>query len=158
MVKNLKGGNKAKNQGRKYTSNTSVSALRLSLNKLEVYACVTKLFGQGRCLVQTVDDSLGQLQCVIRHKFKKRNSNVLIGSIILIGLRDWEGPDNFKICDLLELYDKDDIYLLKSIPTTLLYKLDKFIDSFDNQKINDFDFSLHNNDSHNDTDFYFNDI
>lgn len=126
MVKNLKGGNKTKGQGRKYTSSdTSRCALRLSVNDLEIYACVTKHFGQGRCLVKTVDDK--ELQCVIRHKFKKRNSNVLVGSIILIGLREWEGPDNYKICDLLELYDQEDHNILKSIPTTYIHKLDKHI-------------------------------
>jgi translation initiation factor IF-1 len=126
MVKNLKGGSKAKCQGRKHTTNyTTRSAVRLSLNNLEVYACVTKHFGQGRCLVKTVDDK--ELQCIIRHKFKKRNSNVLVGSIILIGLREWEGPDNFKICDLLELYDQEDHNILKSIPTTFIHKLDKHL-------------------------------
>ena len=125
MVKNLKGGCKAKCQGRKYTSSTSRSALRLSTNILEIYACVTKHYGAGRCLVKTVDDK--ELQCVIRHKFKKRNSNILVGSIILIGLREWEGPDNFKTCDLLELYDQEDYNLLKSIPTTNIHKLDKFL-------------------------------
>ena len=128
MVKNLKGGSKAKRQGRKFTTNSaSRSALRLSVNELEMYACVIKHFGAGRCLVKTVDESLGDLLCIIRHKFKKRNSNVLVGSIILIGLREWEGPDNYKTCDLLELYDQEDHNLLKSIPTTNIHFLDKFV-------------------------------
>jgi translation initiation factor IF-1 len=143
MVKNLKGGNKAKGQGRKYTSNyASRAALRLSVSDLEIYACVTKHFGQGRCLVKTVDDK--ELQCVIRHKFKKRNSNVLVGSIILVGLREWEGPDNYKICDLLELYDQEDHNTLKTIPTSYIHKLDKHIHHYtdkDKDEDNLFSFS-----------------
>jgi translation initiation factor IF-1 len=126
MVKNLKGGSKAKRQGRKFTSSsTSRSALRLSDNDLEIYACVIKHYGAGRCLVKTVHDN--EMLCIIRHKFKKRNSNVLVGSIILVGLREWEGPDNYKTCDLLELYDQEDHNLLKSIPSTNIINLDKFI-------------------------------
>jgi translation initiation factor IF-1 len=139
MVKNLKGGNKAKGQGRKYT-HASRAALRLSTNDLEVYACVTKHFGAGRCLVKTVDDK--ELQCIIRHKFKKRNSNVLVGSVILVGLREWEGPDNYKICDLLELYDQEDHNTLKSIPTSYIHKLDIHILNSDQYTdTNTFDFS-----------------
>lgn len=143
MVKNLKGGSKAKGQGRKYTSsNASRAALRLSTNDLEVYACVTKHFGAGRCLVKTVDDK--ELQCIIRHKFKKRNSNVLVGSVILVGLREWEGPDNYKICDLLELYDQEDHNTLKSIPTSYIQKLDIHIlnsDQYTDKDNNTFLFS-----------------
>jgi translation initiation factor IF-1 len=127
MVKNLSGGGKSKQQGRKFTSNNaSRSALRLSTNELEVYGIVIKVFGGGRVSVQTVNESLGELQMIIRHKFKKRNSNVIVGSIILCGLREWEGPDHFKTCDILELYDQDEHNLLKSIPTTHIHTLDKF--------------------------------
>lgn len=146
MVKNFKGGNKAKGQGRKFSYNTP-SPLRLSNSPFEVYACVTKHFGQGRCSVTTVDHQV--LQCIIRHKFKKRNSNILIGSIILIGLREWEGPDNFKNSDLLELYDHNDHSLLKSIPNTRITNLDQYIEPHNtNTNTNSFQFSnIH--DDHN---------
>jgi translation initiation factor IF-1 len=159
MVKNLKGGNKAKGQGRKYT-HVSRGALRLSTNDLEVYACVTKHFGAGRCLVKTVDDK--ELQCIIRHKFKKRNSNVLVGSVILVGLREWEGPDNYKICDLLELYDQEDHHTLKSIPTSYIHKLDIHIlnsDQYTDTNTNTFIFSDTEYDNiHPDADIYIHDI
>lgn len=132
MVKNVDGGSKSKSQARKFSSGciASRSVLRLSQNNLEKYACVIKYFGQGRCSVKTVDND--ELQCVIRKKFKghsRRSSMVSIGTIILVGLREWEGPDNYKICDLLEVYDNDDYNKLKSIPSTKVCNLDGFIPS-----------------------------
>jgi translation initiation factor IF-1 len=150
MVKNLSGGGKSKQQGRKFTSNASRSALRLSSNELEVYGIVIKVFGGGRVSVQTVNESLGELQMIIRHKFKKRNSNVIVGSIILCGLREWEGPDNFKTCDLLELYDQDEHNLLKSIPTTHIQALDKFTHDIDTAHTHNFiEFAFDNHDTDN---------
>lgn len=133
MVKNIQGGSKSKSQARKFSSGCvgGRSALRLSTCGLEKYACVTKYFGQGRCNVKTVDDI--ELQCIIRNKFKghsRRSSMVTVGTILLVGLREWEGPDNYKICDLLEVYDNDDYNQLKSIPSTKVCNLDKFITSF----------------------------
>lgn len=130
MVKNTQGGSKGKSQARKFSSScvASRSALRLSQCVFEKYACVTKYYGQGRCIVKTTDDM--ELQCVIRNKFKgrsRRSSMVSVGTIVLIGLRDWEGVDNYKICDLLEVYDSDDFNQLKSIPSTKVSNLDKYV-------------------------------
>jgi translation initiation factor IF-1 len=152
MVKNLSGGGKSKQQGRKFTSNASRSSLRLSTNELEVYGIVIKVFGGGRVSVQTVNESLGELQMIIRHKFKKRNSNVIVGSIILCGLREWEGPDNFKTCDLLELYDQDEHNLLKSIPTTHIHALDKFTHNIDTLHTHTHTFAFDNNHNYLDKD------
>jgi hypothetical protein len=147
MVKNIQGGSKSKSQARKFSSGCagSRSALRLSTCNLEKYACVTKYFGQGRCIVKTVDDT--ELQCVIRAKFKghsRRSSMVTVGTILLVGLREWEGPDNYKICDLLEVYDNDDYNQLKSIPSTKVCNLEKYITSFQSSSVigtDDFIFS-----------------
>jgi translation initiation factor IF-1 len=130
----MQGGNKTKCQARKFSSAySSRSTTRLSINSLEVYACVVKHFGQGRCSVKTIDDK--ELMCVIRSKFKgrsKRNNIIALGSILLVGLREWEGPDNYKICDVLEIYDQEDINQLKSIPSTKINELDKYSLSFSN--------------------------
>ena len=127
MVRNTQGGCKAKSHARKFSSNyTSKSATRLSPCALEVYACVTKLFGQGRCLVHTVDDK--ELQCIIRNKFRgrsKRNNVVAVGTLLLIGLREWKGPD-FHTCDVLEVYDQEDVNQLRAMPSTRVVGLDKF--------------------------------
>lgn len=131
MVKNTQGGSKGKSQARKFSSScvtSSRSALRLSQCMFEKYACVIKYYGQGRCSVKTTDDM--ELQCVIRNKFKgrsRRSSMVSVGTIVLIGLREWEGVDNYKICDLLEVYDIDDFNQLKSIPSTKVTNLDKYV-------------------------------
>jgi translation initiation factor IF-1 len=132
MVKNMQGGSKTKGQARKLSSSySSRSATRLSTNNLEIYACVVKHFGQGRCSVRTVDDK--ELLCIIRNKFKgrsRRNNTIEIGSIILAGLREWEGPDNYKNCDVLEVYDQEDNNHLRSIPSTKIHQLDKYNISF----------------------------
>lgn len=80
MVRNVQGGSKTKSQARKSSSTiTHRTPLRLSSHPLEVYACVTKMYGHGNCLVHTVCDK--ELRCIIRNKFKgrsKRHRNRLI--------------------------------------------------------------------------------
>ena len=129
MVRNTEGGCRTKSQGRKFSSNySSRSALRLSDNELEVYAVVTKLYGNGRCQVHTVNGK--DMQCVIRNKFRgrsKRNNVITVGSILLVGLREWESDDNKKTCDVLEVYDVEDVNQLRSHPSTNVTKLEKYI-------------------------------
>lgn len=129
MVRNIEGGCRTKSQGRKFSSGyTSKGALRLSEDVLEQYAVVTKLYGNGRCQVHTLSDV--ELQCVIRNKFRgrsKRNNIVAVGSILLVGLREWEGPDNYKTCDVLEVYDTEDVNQLRSHPSTNIHRLEKYI-------------------------------
>ena len=128
MVKNTTGGCKTKGNARKFSApNLTRSAIRLSKNKFEIYACVVKYFGQGRCSVKTVNDE--ELSCVIRNKFKgrsKHNNLISVGTILLVGLRDWETPP-YKICDVLEVYDNDDYNQLKSITSTNVNNFDKYI-------------------------------
>jgi hypothetical protein len=50
-----------------------------------------------------------------------------VGSIVLVGLREWEGPDNYKTCDVLEVYDQEDINQLRSMPATNIQQLDRFV-------------------------------
>lgn len=145
MVKNIQGGSKGKSQARKLSSSYVAvrSKLILSTNELEKYACVTKYFGQGRCIVRTVDDL--ELQCIIRNKFKgrsRRSCLITVGTILLVGLREWEG-DNHKICDVLEIYDTDDYNQLKSIPNTRVSNLDRYLSSYTSAALgeNDFEFS-----------------
>ena len=132
MVRNTHGGSKTKSQGRKFSANYATrGALRVSEDPLEQYACVTKIFGQGRCEVHTVDDAI--LQCIIRNKFRgrsKRNNVVGLGSILLVGLREWEGPDNYKHCDVLEVYDPEDVNQLRSLPASRVVHLDRHVQSF----------------------------
>ena len=149
MVKNSTGGNRAKSQARKLVASVHSHALRLSDDPLEQYACVTKIYGNGRIAVTTVNHL--ELLCVIRGKMRgrsKRHNVIILGSIILVGLREWEGPDNFKNADVLEVYDAGDVNKLFSIPSTKISNLDKFSELFNKHKDDlGFEFS---NDAHDD--------
>jgi initiation factor 1A len=141
MVKNRNGGKGAKGLARKLSSNDNNQRLRLSDSEFEKYAFVKQMLGNGMCSVVTNDNI--DLICHIRSKFRgrsKRNNFVTKNSIILVGLRDWENPH--KNCDLLELYDDNDLRQLKKLPSINLSLFDSFnsiyISSHDDQ---DFIFS-----------------
>lgn len=117
MVKNTKGGKGAKSMARKLIHNTHTpSTLRLPEDDLEVFAIVTKMYG-NMCQVTTSDNR--DLKCHIRGKFKgrsKRNSFISVGSIILVGFRHFEAP-HYTVCDLLEVYEFNEISSLMSFPS-----------------------------------------
>lgn len=130
MVKNSTGGCRAKSQARKLSSSYdgagSGAALRLSQSTLEVYAVVTKQFGQGRCQVHTVQGL--DLQCVIRNKFRgrsKRNNTVSVGTVVLIGLYEWQSEP--KGGDVLEVYNTTEVGQLSAIPSTRVQVLEKYM-------------------------------
>lgn len=118
MVKNTVGGGKSKKIARKLTtSSVSKEFTRFSVNELEQYALVTKIYGNGRCQVKTHTGL--NLQCIIRNKFKgrsKRGNIVSNGTYLLIGLREWESSSGYKTSDLLEIYDNEDVVVLQNQP------------------------------------------
>lgn len=110
MVKNTKGGNKAKKQARKsgYTDASSTKA-RLSQDTDEIYSCCSKLLGNGMVQVLSIDGI--ERLCVIRNKFRgkgKRGNILNIGTWCLVGRRDFEKPKEGKLekTDLLEVYSE----------------------------------------------------
>ena len=119
MVKNKNGGNKSKKIGRKFLSNNySNRKLRLKQESEEdeIYACVSKIYGQGRCLILCIDNKVRD--CVIRNKFRgrgKRDNTVIVGTWILAGIRGWETITAKKeqTCDLLEVYTENEKLQLK---------------------------------------------
>lgn len=115
MVKNTKGGNKSKGFARKLMNHTpSHSSIRLPQSNMEKFAIVTKLFG-NMCDVLSLDNI--SFKCLIRGKFRgrnKRSSFISIGSIVLIGFRDFQSNSN--ITDLLEIYDSQQLPSLFSLP------------------------------------------
>lgn len=117
MVKNVKGGKVAKLLSRKSQSSSKGSEiLRLPTCELEQYACVTKLYGNGMCQIYLNDGTY--LIGHIRKKFtsrNKRNNLITQFTIVLIGLREWENP--YKNCDILCIYDDNQIEQLKNIPS-----------------------------------------
>jgi translation initiation factor 1A len=116
MVKNLKGGSGHKSQARKFASTGASkqgSKLRVIEEEGEIYAQITKMFGNGMCDALCIDE-VTRL-CIIRGKFRggkgKRNSFVTVGTLVLVGIRDWE-TDSDK-CDLLEVYNQTEVDQLK---------------------------------------------
>jgi len=106
MVKNVEGG-KHKSYARKNaTSNKSFGKnFRQGDGIYEKYAIVSKIFGGNQCEVTITAEQ--SMRCEIRGKFReqfKRTNTLIIGSYVLVGLRDWEAP-KFKIADLLHIYD-----------------------------------------------------
>lgn len=125
MVKNTNGGKGAKGLARKLSSSNDNHRLRVSDSHDEKYAFVKQMLGNGMCSVITNDNL--SLICHIRSKFRgrsKRNNFVTKNSIVLVGIRDWENPS--KNCDLLELYDDNDLIQLKKLPSINLSLFDSF--------------------------------
>jgi initiation factor 1A len=119
MVKN-EGGNKAKGQARKHVIDSKQQdkkVLRTAEDELELYAQVTKNFGNGMVDVECVD-GVTRL-CHIRGKFRgrgKKDNFVNVGSWLLVGLRAYESGGNKskkQNCDLLEVYNDFDKERLK---------------------------------------------
>ncbi len=122
MVKNTKGGNRHKKMSSKHlTEDEGKVRTRLAnpKEKCEVYATVTKMYGQGNCEVMCCDGK--QRLCVIRKSFKGRNKSrnfIAIDTKVLVGLRNWETPRDGKRekCDLLEVYERSQHRDLKKDP------------------------------------------
>lgn len=116
MVKNIKGGKGSKGFARKLMNTPVKTSVRVPENPLEVIAIVNKFYG-NMCDVSTVDAKT--YKCMIRKKFTGRSmhsSMISAGCIIMIGLRDYEAP-NYKTCDLLEVYDQNDVRILANMPS-----------------------------------------
>jgi translation initiation factor IF-1 len=126
MVKNTKGGSGHKSQARKNVVSRNYTKIRLSQNEDECFGFVTSMLGDGRCRVNTLyKNNVTELLCVIRGKFRGRNKSqnfVSRGSLVLVGIRDWETP--ILTCDLLEIYDDEQVRIIRSNPSIDLSTLD----------------------------------
>ena len=126
MVKNF-GGKKTKGMARKNLTTKPNNVLRVSTNDFEKYSHVLKLLGNGMCHV-LCDDNATRL-CHIRGKFRgrgKRDNFVKTGSLLLVGIREYEsGGDAKKLqnCDLLEVYSDQDKEKLKQSVTNVNWRL-----------------------------------
>ncbi len=130
MVKNTKGGKGAKSMARKSTSGGSTrgaGTFPVPTSDMEHLAVVNRMFGPA-CEVLLIDGSV--LFCHIRNKFKgrRKSSNLItVGSILLIGFREWEPDTARKNCDLLFVYDNlqasslSDRFSLPSLPHSTSY-------------------------------------
>jgi hypothetical protein len=80
------------------------------------------MFGNGMCEIITNDDM--KLIGHIRGKFsgnRKRHNLLTPQTIVLVGLRDWENP--IKNCDILTMYDDNQVEQLNSMPNVKIDKL-----------------------------------
>jgi len=115
MVKNISGGSKTKSRARKdIAEETTANHVRLPECDLEKIAFVTKAFGNGRFEVQLENGD--KIHCITRGKHKgknRRNNMIILGGLILIGLREWENPH--KTSDLITVYSPYEIEKLKTI-------------------------------------------
>jgi translation initiation factor IF-1 len=113
MVKNQVGGNKSKKGARRLMVATQTKHIREKdpNDTCEMYAYMMKLYGGSNCEV-LCEDGVTRI-CVIRNKFRGRSKHdnlMVVGTIILVGLRDWEvrHRDKKEKCDLLCVYREDE--------------------------------------------------
>lgn len=118
MVKNVKGGSKHKKMSRRTVNHSTQSEkVRVSDCEDEIYAFVSKLYGNGRVSV-TCNDNV-ERNCVIRKKFrgknKSRGNELRIGTYVLVGRRGFESGKEKEVTDLLYVYSNDQVLKLKKM-------------------------------------------
>ena len=147
MVKNTKGGKGAKKYGRKFTEAPN-KILRSAKEDGEIYACVSKVLGNNMCHVLTQDNISMLLH--IRNKFRgrgKRDNSVIVGTFVLVGERDFETKKSDKLanCDLLEVYNDNDIDKLKKNETKINWTVFKSVTDLvrKDEEVDGIEFSYH---------------
>jgi|UniRef100_A0A6C0IMP2 initiation factor 1A len=125
MVKNTQGGARTKGMARKHMNGGGGGRkLRIPVEEGEEFGCVTKLYGNGMCEIYTNDNE--KLTGIIRGSMRgrqKRHNKVTASTVVLVGLRTWESTK--KNCDILCLYEDDEVEQLKNMPSV---KIDKILD------------------------------
>ena len=107
MVKNVKGGNKAKSVARF----NAPTFFRPAKEEGELYAVIEKNMGNGVLNVKCIDNV--ERLCMVRKKFTKERSLIKPGAWILVGLREFESRKDK--CDLIEIYSQSDIARLQTL-------------------------------------------
>lgn len=110
MVKNKTGGTKTKKLARKFTTSVNKHT-RYANEDGEIYAICVKFLGGG--IILTLGQDNKERHTIIRNKFKSRNqrdNNIVAGTWILIGLREFQQnkPGKLEKTDLLEVYSEID--------------------------------------------------
>lgn len=125
MVKNTTGGGNAKRQARKFQGKNKSEELRKSEDPNEVYAIVDLIYGNGLNIYTNTGQ---EIWCRVPGKFKgrnKRNNFIEKGAWVLVGIYEWENNKAPKSCELLYIYDRNEIEQLQSLPDTKLNLLIK---------------------------------
>ena len=118
MVKNKRGGNRNRRGARKNTQGPIKTVLRKAVEEGEIYARVTKVFGNGMAEVLCNDGVIRLL--IIRRKFRgkhQRDNAVKLNGIVLVGIRLWEvvAVGKKPKVDLLCVYSNANIDELKKL-------------------------------------------
>jgi initiation factor 1A len=145
MVKNAGGGKRAKGLARKNVNSNKSSQekpLRVAQDEDEVYAIVTKLFGNGMCDVLCIDSATRL--CHIRGIFRgrsKRDNCIELGSWVLVGKRSYETvvKDKKQNCDLLEVYNRSEKDKLRTSVTSVNWNMFVKLDNQSNNIEEDLD-------------------
>jgi len=118
--------------GRKFVTISSTNKkVRLAEEEGEIYAVVTKLFGNGMFSANDPDGK--ERLCIMRNKFRgrsKHDNNVCLGTWVLIGEREFESSLKPKH-DLLEVYSDIEKQKLKHSGNPIFAQLRS---DFDNKK------------------------
>ena len=120
MVKNTTGGGNAKRQARKFQGKNKSEELRKSEDPSEVYAIVDLIYGNGLNVYTNVGQ---EIWCRVPGKFKgrnKRNNFIEKGAWVLVGIYEWENNKAPKSCELLYIYDRNEVEQLQSLPDAKL--------------------------------------
>ncbi len=153
MVKNTKGGKGQKRMGRKFVSSGPSNHLRTpdANEPAEMYACVSKLLGNG--MAHVVNTNGTGMLLHIRNKFRgrgKRDNTLRVGGIVLVGERTFESAREGKLnnCDLLEVYNDHEINRLKQETYTTSFDAFKEIHGFEDKEPDEDElFAFTNNDT-----------
>ena len=147
MVKNTKGGKNHKKYGRKFTQSGGDRTVRESREEGELYSCVSKVLGNNMCHILTQDSKTMLLH--IRNKFRgrgKRDNKIELGTFILAGIREFETlkADKLPNCDLLEVYNDNEIEKIKKMNNDINWNVFKTITDLKNtsSEINDDDIGV----------------
>ena len=141
MVKNVKGGKKSKKMGRKHVNETEGSVqninVRYAQEEGEMYAVVSKMYGNNMCLVECADGIARN--CIIRKKFtgRRKGDNIVAQGVwVLVGERQWEVLLAGKTpkCDLLEVYSSEEKEKLEKSSNVDVRRLSKLKFDNDNNK------------------------
>lgn len=119
MTKNTKGGKGHKKGAKKSGQTLHKTKFRGMIEEGEIFAKVLSVYGNGMAEV-LCNDGVKRL-LIIRRRFKgrnKRDNNIAIDVMILAGLRSWSVVADKKKqkVDLLYVYSKSDINILKKDP------------------------------------------
>ena len=132
MVKNKKGGSGHKRMARKHVNTGDFRQRKLrEPQEGEMFARVTRVNGGN--VFEVLCNDKKERQMIVRKKFRgrnKRDNTIAIGTMVLVGLRDWEvlsGKKKPKV-DLLEVYSSsqmDQLKKAKSLIRKLVYLIQK---------------------------------